>query len=639
MPTDKDRDESAQPVSASNASSPMKLAQSSDPSAPTIALPADPGSEPTMPGQVQPLIGATLDGRYFIERSLGQGGMGQVHLAKDLQLHSRAVVVKLLLEETCRDEYILKKFRQEMEALSRIHHPGVIGIIDSGELADGKPFIVMEYVDGVNLRSVLKPEGMNLERAAGIIKQMGRALSAAHDKGIFHRDLKPENIMLQDLGHDEELVKIIDFGIAKIKQSVIAPSTATTATAGTIGYMAPEQLCAKPVAAAADVYSLGVIAYEMVAGRRPFNPETPFELLEMQRAGVRVKPVDLRPSLSLQAQQSILKALSFEPNHRYHTAREFGDELAGALMNEGETLELQGHKAPEPRETVAALDQPFSAPQRSQSKTITGQTQSDWPGTFEDSPPPYPPPAGKPSRLTFSLNTPWLKIAVGLFSFMIVALALYPVLYTNRSSKSVSSANTSSNTAASEPMPLAAAPGHPQQMLTYWLTVQKIRDGKPYEKPFESSGQEVFENGYGFRLNATAPQPGYLYVFNEGATASGDMSFTIIYPTPITNGGSAMVKGNQPIQTNWNRFGGQAGTEEFWMVWSTTPVAELEAARDAAFKNEKGKITDAALLKTVREFLMKHSDPKPDVSKDRLKQQTMVRGGDPLVQLVELAHR
>jgi serine/threonine protein kinase len=636
MPTNNDHDESAQPASASNPSSPMKLAQSSDPSAPTIASPTDPCSEPTVPGQVQALIGATLDGRYFIERSLGQGGMGQVYLAKDLQLHSRAVVVKLLLEETCKDEYILKKFRQEMEALSRIHHPGVIGIIDSGELTDGKPFIVMEYVDGVNLRSVLKPEGMNLERAAGIIKQIGRALSAAHDKGIFHRDLKPENIMLQDLGHDEELVKIIDFGIAKIKQSVIAPSTATTATAGTIGYMAPEQLCAKPVAAAADVYSLGVIAYEMVAGRRPFNPETPFELLEMQRAGVRIKPVDLRPSLSLQAQQSILKALSFEPNERYHTARDFGDELAGALMNEGETLGLQGNKAPEPRETVAAFDQPFSAPRQSQSKTITAETQPDWPATFDHSlGAPQPPPAGRPSRLTFSLNTPWLKIAVGLFSFVIVALALYPIVYTTRSGRSADSANTSSNSTAPEPRPLAAPP----QILTYWLTVQKMRDGKPYEKPFESSGQEVFENGYGFRLNAAAPQPGYLYVFNEGATASGDMSFTIIYPTPITNGGSAMVKGNQPIQTNWNRFGGQGGTEEFWMVWSTTPVAELEAARDAAFKNEKGKITDAALLKTVREFLMKHSDPKPDVSKDRLKQQTMVRGGDPLVQLVELAHR
>ncbi len=619
----------------------MKLAQSSDPSASTIASAADPSSEPSMPVQMQPLIGATLDDRYFIERSLGQGGMGQVYLAKDLQLHSRDVVVKLLLEETCKDEYILKKFRQEMEALSRIHHPGVIGIIDSGELADGKPFIVMEYVDGVNLRSVLKPEGMNLERAAGIIKQMGRALSAAHDKGIFHRDLKPENIMLQDLGHDEELVKIIDFGIAKIKQSVIAPSTATTATAGTIGYMAPEQLCAKPVAAAADVYSLGVIAYEMVAGRRPFNPETPFELLEMQRAGVRIKPVDLRPSLSLQAQQSILKALSFEPNHRYLTARDFGDELARALVNEEVTLGLHDRRSQELQQTIASSDPPtFPGSPTAPQQIIPAQAQPDWPATFEHSlGTRQPPPTDKPSRLTFSLNTPWLKIAVGLFSFAIVALALYPIVYTTRSGRSVSSANTSSNSTASEPKPLTAAPAHPQQMLTYWLTVQKMRDGKPYEEPFESSGQEVFENGYGFRLNAAAPQTGYLYVFNEGATASGDMSFTIIYPTPITNGGSAMVNGNQPIQTNWNRFGGQAGTEEFWMVWSTTPVAELEAARDAAFKNEKGKITDAALLKTVREFLMKHSDPKPDVSKDRLRQQTMVRGGDPLVQLVELAHR
>src|SRR2546425_9880107 len=158
MPTDNEHSELTESAPAPSDSAPRQLAQSSDPSAPTIASPADPSSEPTVPGQMEALIGTTLDGRYFIERRLGQGGMGQVYLAKDLQLHSRAVVVKLLLEETCKDEYILKKFRQEMEALSRIHHPGVIGIIDSGELADGKPFIVMEYVDGVNLRSVIKPE-------------------------------------------------------------------------------------------------------------------------------------------------------------------------------------------------------------------------------------------------------------------------------------------------------------------------------------------------------------------------------------------------------------------------------------------------------------------------------------------------
>src|SRR5882762_9491784 len=171
------------------------------------------------------LVGNELNGRYLIERELKRGGFGIVYLARDLQLHSRPVVIKVLLEEAYKSEYVVQKFRQEIEALSRMDHPGVVGIIDSGELSDGKPFIVMQYVDGVTLRSVLTPEGMDLERSADLIKQMGRALTAAHDKGIFHRDLKPDNVMLQDLGQGEEQVKIIDFGIAKIKNSVIAPST------------------------------------------------------------------------------------------------------------------------------------------------------------------------------------------------------------------------------------------------------------------------------------------------------------------------------------------------------------------------------------------------------------------------------
>lgn len=281
------------------------------------------------------LMGTTLNQRYLIEGPLGHGGMGQVYLAKDLQLHSRPVVVKVLLEDAYKDQYMLKKFRQEIEALSRIHHPGVVGIIDSGELAEAKPFIVMEYVHGMNLRSALRPEGMDFERASEIIKQIGRALTAAHEKGIFHRDLKPENIMLQDLGRGEELVKIIDFGIAKIKQSVIALSTANTATAGTIAYMSPEQLRGARVTAASDIYSLGIIAYEMLTGRRPFNPETIAHLAEMQRDGVRVRPADLRPRLSGEAQAIILRALTFEATGRQQNAADFGEALAKALTNEG----------------------------------------------------------------------------------------------------------------------------------------------------------------------------------------------------------------------------------------------------------------------------------------------------------------
>ena len=170
-------------------------------------------------------MGEVLNERYLIQNELKRGGMGVVYLARDQQLHSRPVVVKVLLDDAYQSEYIVQKFSQEVEALSRINHPGIVGIIDAGELPNGKPFIVMQYVEGVTLRSVMNPEGMNLERAAELLRQIGRALTAAHNRGIFHRDLKPDNIMLQDLGHGEEQIKIIDFGIAKVKDSVVAPST------------------------------------------------------------------------------------------------------------------------------------------------------------------------------------------------------------------------------------------------------------------------------------------------------------------------------------------------------------------------------------------------------------------------------
>src|SRR5258708_5012870 len=186
----------------------------------------------------------------------------------------------------------------------------------------------------MTLRSQIKPEGMPIDRAGEMIKQMGRALGAAHDKGIFHRDLKPENIMLQSYGAGEEQVKIIDFGIAKLKDSMVGPSTVTGSTAGTVSYMAPEQLSGRPVSAAMDIYAMGAIAYELVTGRKPFNPETGFELLEMQRAGVRVRPSDLRPSLSEDACRIILRALSFDPKDRFQSARELGDALERSLTED-----------------------------------------------------------------------------------------------------------------------------------------------------------------------------------------------------------------------------------------------------------------------------------------------------------------
>ena len=298
--------------------------------------------------------GTTLDGRYLIERELGRGGIGVVYLARDQQLMGKPVVIKILLEqmlETDDDGWLKRKFRQEIEALARIDHPGVVGVLHAGEMADGTPYLVMQYIEGRSLRSVMKPEGMNLQRAAHLIRQIGQALASAHQRGIYHRDLKPENIMLQALSEGEDFVKLIDFGVATVKDSQVATNKETTAVAGTVSYMAPEQFLGRP-SAASDIYALGVIAYELVAGRRPFNPETPFQLLEMQREGVRVKPSDLRPSLPSAADALILQALSFEQGERPQSAKDFGEGLAHALINEFETARPKMPSVASSRQTI-----------------------------------------------------------------------------------------------------------------------------------------------------------------------------------------------------------------------------------------------------------------------------------------------
>ena len=285
-------------------------------------------------------VGTILDGRYFIEQKLGQGAFGAVYLALDQKIVSRKVVIKILRDEA-KNDWSNKKFKQEIEALTRVNHPNIVGILDSGEIADDKPYIVMQYVNGVALRSLIKPEGMDLWRASNIIAQMCRALHAAHECGVLHRDLKPENVMLENITDEDEHVKIIDFGVAKVANSIVAVSTVTNQTVGTIAYMSPEQLKARRLTPASDVYSLGAIAYEMLTGRRPMNPDSVFQLLELQRSGVRVKPTDLRPSLPPAADLIILKALSFDPKDRYERARDFGDLLSSALNADDAQVEQQ----------------------------------------------------------------------------------------------------------------------------------------------------------------------------------------------------------------------------------------------------------------------------------------------------------
>jgi serine/threonine-protein kinase len=314
---------------------------------PVVVAPAPVGNKPAV---LAP--GTPLGGRYRIEKELGGGAVGVVYLAHDQKLHDRKVVIKLLRErwdDSGQKEYFEKKFNEEIAALSRIEHPGVVGALDVGELDDGRSYLVMQYVHGKTLRTQIGPHGMELSRVANLFRQIGQALTAAHKRGVLHRDLKPENIMLQmSDDDDDEYSKLIDFGIATVIDELTPAGIKTTTVAGTALYMAPEQLEGKPEAAS-DIYALGVVAYELVTGQLPFNPDSPYQLLEMQRAGVRVKPRELRPSLPESAQEAILKALSFAPQDRYGSAKEFTNALVSALT------ENAGRAIPEGRQLAQVL--------------------------------------------------------------------------------------------------------------------------------------------------------------------------------------------------------------------------------------------------------------------------------------------
>jgi serine/threonine protein kinase len=281
--------------------------------------------------------GALLGARYRIKREIGRGGFGVVYLAADIQLHDKPVVVKILLATAGEDIWRRKKFQGEIEALSRINHPGIVQVSDAGEASDGRPYMVTEYVDGMPLRSLVRDGGIDFGQAAAIVREIGSALEAAHGCGVWHRDLKPENVLVQNSDERAGLrLKVIDFGIATVARAENLLETTDTRVAGSFRYMAPEQLMGKPEAAS-DIYALGVIAYELLTGKKPFDPQTAAQLYALQASDDYKKPRETRPQLSAQAERIVMKALAFHAADRFASAREFGIEL-GAALERRETL-------------------------------------------------------------------------------------------------------------------------------------------------------------------------------------------------------------------------------------------------------------------------------------------------------------
>ena len=281
--------------------------------------------EPTQGTDDDPLLGRVFADRYRLEAAIGEGGIGRVYRARHLTLGNH-VAIKVLLAQYQDQNVLRKRFDREASALAELNHPNIVRIGDFG-LQDGMPFLVMELLEGEDLAAVLDRGPMPPSRAFPVMRQILRALAFAHRRGVVHRDMKPHNVFIRRLDDGTDHVHLLDFGLVRFQQTSSADPTALTRAGtvlGTPAYMAPEQASGDPASAPADVYSCGIILYELLTGRRPFMNKSPGDLL---RAHLLIEPPALseaNPRLSVPpALQALMtKALAKTASARYANAAE-----------------------------------------------------------------------------------------------------------------------------------------------------------------------------------------------------------------------------------------------------------------------------------------------------------------------------
>jgi serine/threonine-protein kinase len=270
-------------------------------------------------------VGVTIDGKYRIDALIGRGGMGAVYRARDVRL-DRDVAVKVVRSELVSSPEARERFRREAQMAARLHHPSIVTVFDYGTLPDGAAYLVMEYVRGQDLRSRLSQGTLAPRACADLVVGIAAGLDAAHREGILHRDIKPENVLLPEAGGP----KVLDFGVARMTELADVGRTLTAGgtIVGTPAYMAPEQLRGEPVDARADVYSLAVVACEMLTGRLPFGAGSFVEVATRQALPAPDLEHAALPGAAL---DELRRALSFDRERRPASAVAFATAFARAL--------------------------------------------------------------------------------------------------------------------------------------------------------------------------------------------------------------------------------------------------------------------------------------------------------------------
>jgi serine/threonine protein kinase len=527
-------------------------------------------------------------GNYEVKELLGAGGMGEVYRAIDSRL-DRTVALKILPAEVATDQRRMLRFKQEARVVSGLNQPNILTIYEFGE-DQGLHFLASEYIDGDTLRRELVRGQLALTQILDIAVQICAALDAAHEANIVHRDIKPENVMIR---RRDGVVKVLDFGLAKLadKRSNLRQSTDTEAATevllktmpgsimGTFNYMSPEQAQSLRVDHRSDIWSMGVVIYEMVAGRSPFtgptNSHTVVSIIERD-------PESLTRSAKIgvpaELERIVSKSLAKNPDERYQTAK----DLLVDLKNLRKHLE---HESQMRRN----IDAPTAV-----GTHVTGS-----------------PRVAKARSL-------WLFLAF--LAVVIMGVAIYWSVW--RGPQSAPATNTT------------AAAGHE---LNYWITVQKYRNGEPFERPFNLAKEINFEKDYRIRLNVKSPEAGYLYVLNESPDESEPLS--VLFPSPTTNRGSAFLAENTVTtipEASWFRFDSERGREKVWLVWSPNIVVELEALRKFANPSDRGVISDPILNREALKFI---HNPNSTAQRSETSDQTIIRSNkSSIIHVITLEH-